>query len=204
MKAVDEDVDFANMANQTRKDTYMKLFPEYYETGKLGQIAILLWSGWGYNMFKVENQLRADSLVIRSKGSELLGRAAASLKEAESAFRKAKLPALTRQAPRHDPDALAGARTLESLVAEVGRIEGLLRSAPAPETDRIMQRYRRERNLLERLVQSDMTTIGKAEVFRRAVEKKDGQWLLDNESEVRAGLASLTESITERSGLLTV
>jgi hypothetical protein len=182
----------------------MKLFPEYYETGKLGQIAILLWSGWGYNMFKVENQLRADSLLIRSKGSEILGRAAASLKDAESAYRKAKLPPLTRQSPRHDPDALAGARTIEGLVTEVGRIEGLLRSAPAPETDRIMQRYRRERNLLERLGQSDIATIGKAEVFRRVIQGKDGQWLLDNESEVRAGLASLTESIAERSGLLTV
>lgn len=182
----------------------MKLFPEYYETGALGQVAILLWSGWGYNMFRVENQLRADSLVIRSKGSELLGRSTASMRDAESAYRKAKLPPLTRQSPRHDPDALAGARKLEALVAEVGRIEGHLRAAPAPETDRIMQRYRRERNLLERLVESDKTTIGKAEVLRRVIQGKDGQWLLDNEAEVREALASLNESITARSDLLTV
>ena len=182
----------------------MKLFPEYYETGALGQVAILLWSGWGYNMFRVENQLRADSRLIRSKGSELLGRVTASLRDAESAYRKANLPTLTRQSPRHDPVALAGARTIEALVTEVGRIEGQLRAAPAPETDRIMQRYRRERNLLDRLVESDQTTIGKVEVFRRVVQGKDGQWLLDNESEVRAGLASPAESITKRSDLLTI
>lgn len=182
----------------------MKLFPEYYETGALGQVAILVWSGWGYNMFRTENQLRADSLLIRSKGSEILGRAITSLRDAESAYRKAKLPPLTRQSPRHDTVALAGARTIEALVTEVGRIEGLLRSAPAPETDRIWQRYRRERNLLERLVESDKNTIGKAEVFRRGVQGKDGQWLVDNESEVREALASLAESIVERSGLLTV
>lgn len=182
----------------------MKLFPEYYETGALGQVAILLWSGWGYNMFRKENQLRADTLLIRSKGSELLGRVGSSVRDAESAFRKANLPPLTRQSPRHDPTALANARTIESLGTEIGRIEGRLRSAPAPENDRIWQRHRRERNLLERLLESDKTTVGKIEVFRRVVQGKDGQWLVDNEAEVRAALTSLSESITERADLLTV
>jgi hypothetical protein len=180
----------------------MKLFPDYYDAGKVAQVAILLWEGWGYNMFRVENQLRADSLLIRSKGSEILGRATASMKSAETAYRKAKLPLPTRAKPTPDPDALAGAETIEGLVKEIGRIESLLRSSPAPEGDRIMKRYTTERDLLERLVESDKQTIGKAEVFRVGVDGKDGQWLIENAAEVREALASLSESITLRNGLL--
>ena len=182
--------------------TLINLFQDYNDTSKLTQIAINLWTGWGYNMFKVENQLRADSMVIRTKGSQILGRAKTSLSDAETAYRRKMLPPLTRESPKHHPDALAGARSIEALVTEIGRIEGQLRSAPAPETDRIMLRWRNERGLLERLVESDKITIGKAEVFRSVVEGKDGQWVVENEAQIRAGLASLDESIKERSDML--
>jgi hypothetical protein len=182
----------------------MTLFPEYYDSGALCRVAILLYDGWGYNLFKIENQMRADSLLIRSKVSTILGQAVDALKAAESAWRNEKLPPPSREKPRPDPAALEGARKIEALVKEVGRIEGLIRSAPAPEKDRLMQRYRRERDLLERLVISDQETIGKAEVLRRGVAGKDGQWLLDNEAQVRSALASLAASITERSNLLTI
>ncbi len=182
----------------------MTLFSEYHEPGALRRVAILLYEGWGYNLFKVENQMRADSILIRSKVSTILGQAGDALKAAESAWRSEKLPPPSREKPRPDPAALEGAGKIEALVREVGRIEGLIRSAPAPEKDRLMQRYRRERDLLERLVISDQETIGKAEILRRGVAGKDGQWLLDNEAQVRSALASLAASIAERSNLLTI
>jgi hypothetical protein len=182
----------------------MKLFPEYYETNALQQVAILLWEGWGYNMFRKENQLRADSLLIRQKGSSILGRASTSMREAETAYRKVNLPLPTREKPLPDPEAVENARTIEAFVREVGRIESQLRAAPVPENDRLWQRHRRERNLLEQLLASDQSTIGKAEVFRRVVQGKDGQWILDNQVEIREALASLAESISERAELLTV
>jgi hypothetical protein len=182
----------------------MKLFPEYYDSDTLCRLAILLYDGWGYNLFKVENQMRADSILIRAKVSTILGQASDALKAAESAWRGEKLPPPSRENPRPDPAALDGARKIEALVREVGRIEGLIRSAPVPEKDRLLQRYRRERNLLERLVISDQETVGKAEILRRGVAGKSGQWLLDNEAEVRSALASLAASITERSNLLTI
>jgi len=182
----------------------MKLFPDYYDAGKVAQVAILLWEGWGYNLFKVENQLRADSLLIRSKGSEILGRATASMKAAETAYRKEKLPLPTRAKPTPDADAVAGAATIEGLVKEVGRIESGLRAAPAPEVDKLHKRFQEERDLLTRLVESDKATVGKAEIFRSTVAGKNGQWLIDNATEINEALASLSASITARADLLTV
>jgi hypothetical protein len=182
----------------------MKLFPEYYDSGALRQVAILLYEGWGYNLFKVENQMRADSLLIRSKVSHILGLALASLKAAESDYRREKLPPPSRESPRPDGAAVLGARIIESLVEEVSRTEGLIRSAPAPEKDRITERHKRERDLLTRLIAADEDLIGKAEILRRVVERKSGVWLIENEGEIKIALALLAESVAARSELLAV
>ena len=34
--------------------------------GPIAQTASLLFYGWGYNFYRVENQLRADDLLIRA------------------------------------------------------------------------------------------------------------------------------------------
>ena len=56
----------------------------FYAADTIEQIAINLFYGWGYNFYKVENQLRADDQMIRSKSLWLLGEAATAVSTAES------------------------------------------------------------------------------------------------------------------------
>jgi len=56
----------------------------FYDAGALRQIATNLFYGWGYNFYRVENQLRADDQLVRSKAASLLGIAMASVETARA------------------------------------------------------------------------------------------------------------------------
>jgi hypothetical protein len=60
----------------------------FYDADAVEQIAINLFYGWGYNFYRLENQLRADDLLIREKASWLLGQSRTIVEAAESAYRK--------------------------------------------------------------------------------------------------------------------
>ena len=81
---------------------------DFYNLGELEQIAVNLFYGWGYNFYRLENQLRADDLTIRAKIGWLLGLSRAQVETAESAWRRAFLPAPTREKPRPDASAVEG------------------------------------------------------------------------------------------------
>jgi hypothetical protein len=114
----------------------------FYDLHPLEEIAVNLFHGWGYNFYRLENQLRADDLVIRNQVCSLLGAARGALDAAESAYRRAFLPPPSREKPRQDPAAIANAQTLERLSHAVGALEGQIRAQPVPENDRMTQRYR--------------------------------------------------------------
>ena len=126
---------------------------DFYDLDELEKIAVNLFYGWGYNFYRLENQLRADDLTVRAKVGWLLGLARASVETAESAYRRERLPAPTREKPRPDADAVAGASTLERLSKEIGALEGQIRAQPVPENDRMTQRYRQEAATLQHLLQ---------------------------------------------------
>ena len=71
----------------------------FYDAGVLRQIATNLFYGWGYNFYRVENQLRADDQLVRSKAASLLGIAMASVIAAETEYRREFLPAPSRAKP---------------------------------------------------------------------------------------------------------
>src|SRR5271154_3553537 len=96
----------------------------FYDLPPLEEIAVNLFHGWGYNFYRLENQLRADDLVIRSQVCSLLGAARSALDTAESAYRRAFLPPPSREKPRQDPQAIANAQTLERLSHAIGAMEG--------------------------------------------------------------------------------
>ena len=111
---------------------------DFYDVDELEKIAVNLFHGWGYNFYRLENQLRADDLTVRAKVSWLLGlRRRASVETAESAYRRERLAAPTREKPLPDPDAIAGAQMLERLSQEIGALEGRIRAQPVPENDGI-------------------------------------------------------------------
>jgi len=46
---------------------------DFYDVDELEKIAVNLFYGWGYNFYRLENQLRADDLTVRAKVGWLLG-----------------------------------------------------------------------------------------------------------------------------------
>ena len=49
------------------------------QAGPARRLLSNLFYGWGYNFYRVENQLRADDQLVRSKAAWLLGLATASV-----------------------------------------------------------------------------------------------------------------------------
>jgi len=174
----------------------------FYDAGALKQIAINLFYGWGYNFYRTENQLRADDQLVRSKAASLLGYAAASLGEAESAYRREFLPPPTRAKPFPDAEAVANAQRLERLVREIGSLEHFIQQQPVPENDRITQRYRKEAQTLQTLIGHDEQLVGQCELLRSMVSGQDGPALLRNEPEIKLGLEAIRSTLQQRESVL--
>jgi hypothetical protein len=169
---------------------------------QLEKIAVNLFYGWGYNFYRLENHLRADDLTVRAKIGALLGEAHDAVERAESAWRRANLPAPTREKPRPDAAALETARRLESLSREIGALAGQVRTQPVPEADHMTNRYRREADTLQALLQCDIALIGRAEVLRTMLADADSAAMLERESEIQAGLKAIAHSLRERQAIL--
>ena len=176
----------------------------YDDVGELEKIAVNLFYGWGYNFYRLENQLRADDLTVRAKVGWLLGRAREAASRAESEWRRDRIPAPTREKPLPDPAAVEGAARLERLAREIGALEGQIRAQPVPEADHMTNRYRLEGETLHRLLQSDLALAGRAEVLRGMVEEADGVGLLARAGEVEAGCQSIARTLRERQAILHV
>ena len=174
----------------------------FYAADELEQIAINLFYGWGYNFYKVENQLRADDLMIRSKAAWLLGEAATAVSTAESDYRREFLPAPTRAKPFPDAEAVASAQKLERLHRELVALEQFIHQLPAPENDRMTQRYREERATLKRLVEIDTTLVGHADFLRQTVAGQTASELLENLALIESGLTSISGILEQRQNLL--
>ena len=174
----------------------------FYDAGPLRQLATNLFYGWGYNFYRKENQLRADDLMVRAKVGTILGSARKSVETAQADYRREYLPPPTRQNPVPDPKAVAGAQALERLSKSIGAIQGLLTAQPTPENDRMTQRYRQEAETLQRLVSSDQTLVGQAELLRTMLDQKNGAWILENMAELQEGVGAINESLRARQMLL--
>ena len=177
---------------------------DFYDVDELEKIAVNLFYGWGYNFYRLENQLRADDLTVRAKVGWLLGLARASVDAAESAYRRERLPAPTREKPRPDADAVAGAQMLERMSKEIGALEGQIRAQPAPENDRMTQRYRHEAATLEHLLKCDMELAGRSDILRAMLDQKDGAWLIEKSGDIHAGLRRIEAALRDRQMALVV
>jgi len=174
----------------------------FYDVGALEKVAINLFYGWGYNFYRQENQLRADDQVIRGKVGVLLGSARKSVETAQGDYRREFLPPPSREKPRPDPSAVAGAQAIERLSKAIGALQGLITAQPVPENDRMTQRYRQEAETLQRLMTSDQTLAGQAELLRSMLDQKNGQWIIENLPALQEGIAALNETLRTRQLLL--
>ena len=106
-----------------------------------------------------------------------------------------------RLATTHFPlqDAIA---TLEGLSNEAGRIEGVVRSMPVPENDRMTQRYRQEAETLAHLCELDQHLVGQAESLQRMLQGRNAAFLLAHAPDYQQGFAAITQTIRDRQALL--
>ena len=174
----------------------------FYDGDALRELATNLFYGWGYNFYRVENQLRADNQLVRSKASWLLGVAMASVTDAESNYRREHLPPPTRAKPYPDAAAVEGAQRLERLAREIGSLEALIQQQPVPENDRMTQRYRLEAPTLQALIRSDEQLVGQCELLRSLVNGKDGASLLREMSNLEGGLEAIRATLHSREAVL--
>jgi hypothetical protein len=174
----------------------------FYDAGALRQIATNLFYGWGYNFYRKENQLRADDQMVRSKAASLLGEAMAKVGAAESDYRREFLPPPTRAKPFPDAEAVASAQKLERLAKAIGAVEAQLQHQPAPENDRMTQRYRQEAPTLAKLIEFDERLVGQCELLRKTVSGADAPGLLKSMNDLEAGLDAIRETLRNREQVL--
>ncbi len=170
----------------------------FYDVGPLGEVAVNLFHGYGYNFYRLENQLRADDQRVRALACDLLTQAKASLDKAESGYRHDHIPPPSRANPFPDPAAVAGAQVLERLARTIGLIEGQVRNQAVPENDRMSQRYRQEAATLEALADKDKVLIGQAELLRQILAGQSGDAVLQQIEEIEQGLAAIEATLRER------
>jgi hypothetical protein len=172
------------------------------DPGRLKQIAIDLFNGWGYAFYRRENRLRADDLLVRAKLCEVLAAARVSVQAAEQAYRREFLPAPSREKPRPDAGAVREAQVLEALGRAIGTVEGHIRALPVPEDDQMAQRFRREAEMLSRLLEADEMMVGQAEFLREVLTGVDARWVLEHAGELQGQVAALAKGVQERRDLL--
>ena len=174
----------------------------FNDASALSQVAINLFYGWGYNFYRVENQLRADDQLIRSKAAWLLGCAMAAADAAEAAFRREFLPSPTRAKPFPDAEAVATAQKLERLARAIGALEATIQHQPVPENDRMTQRYRTEAATLATLMGFDERLVGQCELLRKMVNDADGTTILKMLSDLEEGLEAIRATLHNRQAVL--
>jgi hypothetical protein len=176
--------------------------PGFYDAGPLRQIATNLFYGWGYNFYRVENQLRADDQLVRAKATWLLGMAMTSVCAAEIEYRREFLPAPSRAKPFPEPEAVKSAQRLERFAKDIGVLESLIQQQPVPENDRMTQRYREEASTLKTLIECDEQLVGQCELLRSMLSSQNGSAILKDLPDFESGLEAIRETLRKRGTVL--
>ncbi len=174
----------------------------FYDAGLLRQLATNLFYGWGYNFYRVENQLRADDQLVRTKAANLLGMAMETANTAEANYRREFLPPPTRKHPFPDAGAVATAQRLERFAREIGALETLIDQQPVPENDRMTQRYRNEAATLRTLIGHDEQLVGQCELLRSMVTGKNAATIIESLPALESGLEAIRVTLHRRETVL--
>ncbi len=165
----------------------------------------MLINGYGYNWYRLDNQMRADDLLVRSRVSEHLAAAVARLRDLEGRFRRNFLPPPTREHPDPDPSHLAAARRFRAIEDRIGEIDTRVRGAAVPPNDKIWQRHRSELDMLARLGDCDVLMLGGAKHLADFVAALPADAAVDpaSEQQIDAQLAQLAGVLSRRGDILT-
>ena len=174
----------------------------FYDEGALRHAAINLFYGWGYNFYRLENQLRADDHLVRAKASWLLGCAAANVTAAETDYRRESLPPPSREKPFPDPTAVATAQRIERLAQAIRAVECHIQQLPVPENDRMTERYRQEAPTLETLINYDQLLIGQCDLLNSSTAAQSATQIVTKLSSLETGLDAIRATLQSREAIL--
>jgi hypothetical protein len=166
----------------------------------------MLLNGYGYNWYRLDNQMRADDLLVRSRASEHLENAAARLRALEGRYRRKHLPPLTRAHPDPDPQHLAAAQRFRAVADRIVEIDTRLRGAAVPPDDKIWLRQRGELETLQRLGKCDVALVADANGLVSVVTDLPAEVGIDPaiEQQIDQHLSRLAETLTRRDEILAV
>jgi len=176
------------------------------EDSRLYRIGVMLLNGYGYNWYRLDNQMRADDLLVRSRASEHLESAAAQLRDLEGRYRRKYLPPATREHPDPDSQHLAAARQFRAVADRILEIDTRLRGAAVPPDDKIWLRQRGELETLQRLGKCDVLLVADAKELASLVADLPAEAGIDPaiEQQIDQHLRRLAEALTRRDEILAV
>lgn len=171
-----------------------------YETGTL------LLNGWGFNWYRLDNQLQADDLLVRNRVCADLATSGARLRAVEAAFRQRHLPPLTRAAPVPDAARLCEAQAIAQLRERIAATETQVRGSAMPPKDRIWSPHRDHVETLATLLDADARLVGAAHdmAARLAAQPDDGAGLDATLAYCEALRATLDKALAARRALLEI
>ena len=174
------------------------------ENDPIYQIGVMLINGYGYNWYRLDNQMRADDLLVRARVSDHLAGAVARLRDLEGRYRRKFIPPPTREHPDPDPAHLAAARQFRAVEDRIGEVDTKVRGAAVPENDRVWQRHRNEIDTLGKLGQCDVLMVGGAKQLADFVATLPADTPLDpaSEQQIDAALGSLSATLARRGDIL--
>lgn len=141
------------------------------EAGNIKRLIINLYTGWGYNAYRKENQDRADDILVRNGICELLGEARAELKNQAEDIRRS-IPTPSREAPFPGDVERQRIRAIERADLTIEAVEAIVRSLPVPENDSTWQRHRQETTFLPQLLAHDETMVECALMVRESARQE--------------------------------
>jgi hypothetical protein len=164
----------------------------------------MLINGYGYNWYRLDNQMRADDLIVRSRASDTLAGAIAHLRDLEGRYRRKFLPSPTREHPDPDPVHLAAARQFRAVEERIGEIDTRVRGAVVPTNDKIWQRHRDEVDTLARLGNCDVLLVGATKELADTIATLPADSAIDpaTEQQIDGHIARIAAVLAQRGDIL--
>ncbi len=171
---------------------------------RLYRVGVMLLNGYGYNWYRLDNRMRADDLLIRSRASEHLESAAARLCDLEGRYRRKYLPPPTRENPDPEPEHVAAVRQFRAVEERIAEIDTRLRGAAVPPDDKIWLRHRNELYTLQKLGECDAILAASAKELDDYVAglSEDAAIHVAIERQIGEHLDGLTKVLAQRNEAL--
>lgn len=166
-------------------------------------LLVNLLSAYGYNLYEGKNRARADDLVVREKVAGDLADAAAALRTLRTAYQKRFIPPPSRENPSPPPERMAALRAIADLQERLSDLEVRVRGMSVPTQDRVWEKFRGERGMLNQLILHDYNLAAPSVTVRercRSIHPPD--WNEDVEGALGEAIDQIESAARERASLL--